>query len=115
MFRIKEFITAQGRNPFARWFSKLTMDQSTRVQAVLARVSEGLSRDTKHIGEGVYELRIHTGPGYRIYFGRDGKDLIILLIGGDKSSQQRDIDRAQGFWRAHLAGEGDVADRKQGR
>ena len=115
MYRVKEYITKQGRRPFQRWFRRLTTDQSTRVQSALMRVSEGLLRDTRHVGEGVYELRLHTGPGYRIYFGMDGKDLIILLIGGDKSSQQRDIDRAQGFWRAHLAGEGDVADRKQGR
>ena len=115
MYQIREYITEQGRNPFRRWLKKLTKQQAARLGQVLVRVSNGLLRDTKHVGDGVYELRLHMGPGYRIYFGRDGKDLIILLIGGDKSSQQRDIDRAQRYWRAHLAGEGDVADRKQGR
>lgn len=114
MYQIREYITEQGRNPFQRWLKRLAKQQAARIGQVLVRVSNGQLRDTKHVGDGVYELRLHIGPGYRIYFGRDGKDLIILLIGGDKSSQQRDIDRAQRFWRAHLAGEGDVADRKQG-
>ena len=115
MYQIREYITEQGRSPFRRWFRKLTTQQADRVEDVLVRVSDGILGDTKHVGEGVYELRLHTGPGYRIYFGREGDELVILLIGGDKSSQQRDIQRAQRFWRAHLAGEGDVADRKQGR
>jgi len=99
MFRVKEYITEQGRSPFERWYSRLTLDQATRVGQALARMVEGLLRDTKHVGEGVYELRLHTGPGFRIYFGRDGHELIILLVGGDKSSQTRDIRQAQRFWR----------------
>ena len=112
MYRVKEYITKQGRNPFQRWLKKLTGVHAARVETVLARVRDGLLRDTKHMGNGVYELRLHAGPGYRIYFGRRGQDLIILLIGGDKSSQQRDIDRAQRFWRALLDGDGDVVERK---
>ena len=112
MYRVKEYITEQGRRPFHRWLKKLTGVQAARVETALARIRDGLLRDTKHMGNGVYELRFHAGPGYRIYFGRKGKDLIILLIGGDKSSQQRDIDRAQRFWRALLDGDGDVVERK---
>ena len=115
MYRIREYITEQGRNPFQRWFRKLTKQQANRVNTALSRMITGQLQDTKHVGEGVYELRLHMGPGYRIYFGRDGARLIILLIGGDKSSQQRDIRRSQGFWRAHLAGEGNAADRQQDR
>ena len=85
------------------------------MEDVLVRVSDGILGDTKHVGEGVYELRLHTGPGYRIYFGREGDELVILLIGGDKSSQQRDIQRAQRFWRAYLCGDGDIAAMKRDR
>lgn len=112
MFQIKEYITARGRNPFRRWVSKLAKPQAARLGRVLVRMNKGLLRDTKHVGEGVHEFRIHTGPGYRIYYGRDGDDLIILLVGGDKSSQQRDIRRAQGFWRAYLKGVGDITELK---
>lgn len=98
MFQVKEYITARGRSPFRRWFDKLTEDQSDRVNTALSRFTKGSLRDTKHVGNGVYEFRIHTGPGYRIYFGRDGEELIILLIGGDKSSQRRDVDKAKRFW-----------------
>lgn len=113
MYQIKEYITAQGRSPFRRWLRKLTNGQRSKVQTAIRYMRRGLLRDTKYVGGGVYELRLHTGPGYRIYFGRDGEEFIILLVGGDKSSQRRDIPRAQGFWRAHLAGEGDVADSMQ--
>lgn len=112
MFQVKEYITAQGRSPFHRWYGRLTEQLASRVTRALIRVSRGLLGDTKYVGEGVYELRLHTGPGYRIYYGRDGDDLIILLVGGDKSSQQRDIRRAQGFWRAYLKGVGDITELK---
>lgn len=115
MYRVKEYITEQGRNPFQRWLKRLAKQQAARIGQVLVRVSNGLLRDTKHVGDGVYELRLHIGPGYRIYFGRDGEDLIILLIGGDKSSQQRDIDRAQRYWREYRRRVGDDADSMQNR
>lgn len=113
MFQVKEYITARGRSPFRRWFDKLTEDQGSKVQTAIRYMRQGLFRDTKYVGGGVFELRLHTGPGYRIYFGRDGDEFIILLVGGDKSSQRRDIPRAQEYWRAHLAGEGDVTDSMQ--
>ena len=99
MYRVKEYITEQGRNPFQRWFRKLTADQGDRVNTALSRMITGQLQDTKHVGNGVYELRLHMGPGFRIYYGHDGKELIVLLIGGDKSSQRRNIDQAQRFWR----------------
>jgi putative addiction module killer protein len=57
--------------------------------------------DVRSVGDGVQELRIHFGPGYRVYFGRVGDAVIILLCGGDKGSQDRDIERAQEYWRDH--------------
>lgn len=71
MFQVKEYITAQGRNPFRRWFRKLTTDQTARVLSELRRLSEGRTRDSRHLGGGVYELRLHMGPGFRIYYGRE--------------------------------------------
>ena len=57
--------------------------------------------DTRSVGEGVQELRIPFGAGYRVYFGREGDGIVILLCGGDKSTQTRDIERAQDYWRDH--------------
>ncbi len=115
MYQIREYITEQGWSPFQRWLKKLTLDQGTKVQSALRRLRRGWIRGTKHVGNGVFELRMHAGPGYRIYFGRDGKDLIILLIGGDKSGQQRDIDRAQRYWREYRRRVGDDADSMRNR
>jgi len=67
----------------------------------IARLREGNFGDAKPIGEGVHELRVHHGPGYRIYFGRQGRAVVILLCGGDKQTQPRDIARAKRYWRAH--------------
>ena len=69
--------------------------------AQVDRLRLGLAGDWKSIGEGVFELRVHEGRGYRVYFGRDGKALVILLCGGDKSTQRRDIDLARAYWRAY--------------
>ena len=98
MIQIKEYITSQGRSPFARWFRKLPATHAARVNTALTRLSMGQSVDTKHVGDGVHEYRIHMRPGYRLYFGRAGSELIILLIGGDKSSQPRDIANAKRLW-----------------
>lgn len=98
MFQIKEYITSQGRSPFARWFRKLPAAHAARVNTALNRLGMGHSVDTKHVGDRVYEYRIHIRPGYRVYFGRAGGELIILLVGGDKSSQPRDIANAQRLW-----------------
>jgi putative addiction module killer protein len=77
---------------FADWIGKLA---DRKAQAMIAkrivRLQSGLSGDTKAVGEGVMEARIHFGPGYRLYYLRRGSELIVLLCGGDKSSQDRDI------------------------
>ena len=64
----------------------------------MARLRLGNFGDSKSVGEGVLELRIDHGPGYRIYFGRDGSDVVILLLGGDKRSQSKDIETARVYW-----------------
>ena len=81
---------------FARWLGGLR-DRAARarISIRLVRISAGLLGDVKSVGEGVSELRIDTGPGYRLYFIRDGDAVVILLCGGDKDSQPRDIARAK--------------------
>jgi len=76
-------------------------DQQTRsrIRQRLARVRLGNFGDARSVGEGVQELRIPFGPGFRVYFGREGDWVVILLCGGDKSTQARDIERAQDYWR----------------
>lgn len=81
---------------FASWLDALRdIHARARVQARIERMATGNFGDMKAVGEGVSELRIDYGPGYRIYFTKRGSQLIILLVGGDKSSQRRDIQTAQ--------------------
>jgi putative addiction module killer protein len=91
--------TANGREPFRDWFLSL-QDARVRqkIEARLARVRSGNFGDCHFVGSGVVELRVHFGPGYRIYFGRLGNQVIVLLAGGDKQSQTKDIERAQIYW-----------------
>ena len=91
-----------GDEPFTEWLNGLR-DSTTRRRILkrLLRVENGHYGDYKPVGEGVYELRLFFGPGYRIYFGEDGDKLVILLIGGDKGSQSRDIQRAQLYWQEY--------------
>ncbi|TKJ09424.1 type II toxin-antitoxin system RelE/ParE family toxin [Halomonas sp. 15WGF] len=83
-------------NTYRRWERKL---RDSRAKALIAarifRLANGLAGDVKPVGQGISELRIHHGPGYRVYFKQRGNELVILLCGGDKSTQQNDIDTAQ--------------------
>jgi len=98
VIEVREFQTDEGDAPFANWFDSLSAGGANRVMITLRRMRQGNLGDHKGVGEGVLEHRIHDGPGYRIYFGRDGKKLIILLGGGTKKRQQRDIAAAQRLW-----------------
>ncbi|NWK96527.1 addiction module antitoxin RelB [Sphingobium lactosutens] len=81
---------------FSEWFDGLRdVKAKSKIAGRIARVEIGLMGDVKSVGDGVSEMRIDYGPGYRLYFTRRGKQLIILLIGGDKGSQQRDIAKAK--------------------
>ena len=97
-----------GSEPFTKWLSNL---KDRRAQALirirLNRLMVGNPGDSKSIGEGVFELRITNGPGYRVYFGNDGEKLVIILAGGDKSTQSRDIRRAKQFWADYRKGKND--------
>ena len=75
--------------------------RATASASVSLESASATSVTPRAVGDGVQELRIHFGPGYRVYFGREGDALVILLCGGDKGSQDRDIERAQEYWRDH--------------
>lgn len=102
MLTVREYLTPDGTNPFRDWLVRLDTQPRARIQARVLRFSTGNLGDHKHVGAGLWEARVMFGPGYRIYFGKDGRDLILLLLGGDKSSQSRDISRAQQFWKDYL-------------
>ena len=87
-----------GVSPFGRWFDDLNHRAAQRVTTALYRMRQGNFSNVKGVGKGVFEFRINYGPGYRIYFGKDGARIVILLGGGDKSSQQNDISAAQRRW-----------------
>lgn len=99
---IREYLTADGKSPFREWLDSLTVAVRARVQARVLRFESGNLGDHKTVGSGVLEARVMFGPGYRIYFGKDGNTIIVLLAGGDKGSQAKDISRAQGFWGDYL-------------
>lgn len=96
---ILHYRTMEGRFPYREWVESIA-DKKARA-AVLARVDRlafGAFGDWKATGEGVCELRVHLGPGYRVYFGREGKAAVILLCGGEKDSQNSDIKQAKEYW-----------------
>jgi putative addiction module killer protein len=99
---VREYQTPDGKNPFRHWLDSLARPVRARIQARVLRFELGNLGDHKDVGKGVYEGRVMFGPGYRIYFGKDGHSIIVLLAGGDKGSQAKDIARAQGFWRDYL-------------
>ena len=101
MIELLEYRDERGRSPFGRWLTRLDRYAAARIAIALERMAEGNFGDVKSVGEGVLERRITFGPGYRIYFGRDGETLIILLAGGDKSRQQRDIEDARTRWQRY--------------
>ena len=101
MVEIREYIDDRGRSPFGRWFDGLDARAAARVRTALARMEAGNLSNVRGVGSGVLECRIHAGPGYRVYFGRDGETLIVLLGGGTKERQQKDIEDARDLWQEY--------------
>ena len=91
MITIREYIDSEDRSPYAKWFNRLNAPAAAKVVTALARMEHCNFSNTKRIGGGVLECRIDCGPGYRIYFGRDGDSIVVLLGGGTKKRQQNDI------------------------
>jgi len=98
MLVLFEYVQADDSCPFAEWFSGLNKAAAAKVSVALERMESGNLGDHKSVGQGVIERRINFGPGYRIYFGRDGDTLIVLVGGGTKSRQNKDIKNAQETW-----------------
>jgi putative addiction module killer protein len=99
-FEIREY-SETGRSPFAEWFDELDPVTAARVDRYIRRLESGNFGAAKVLREGVSELRLDFGPGYRVYFGRDGKTLIILLGGGSKRRQDADIATAIARWQRY--------------
>jgi putative addiction module killer protein len=96
MLAIRYYVGPGGSQPFAAWFTDLEPVARAKVTSAIARMEQGNLSNVKSVGEGVLEYRIDFRPGY--YFGRDGETLVILLCGGTKKRQQRDIDAAHTCW-----------------
>lgn len=96
---VREYVALNGVSPFREWFLGLSGAAKEAVVAAVDRMELGNLGDTKSVGGGVLERRIHRGPGYRVYFGRDGGQLILLLGGSTKRHQGRAIRHAQACWR----------------
>lgn len=92
---VLEYLDSDRRSPFGRWFDGLDAQAAAKVAIALARIGQTNLSNVKGVGGGVLEYRIDFGPGYRIYLGRDGDAIVILLGGGTKQRQQRDISTAQ--------------------
>ena len=96
--RVLEYLDPQSRSPFAAWFEGLTAVASAKVAAALYQLVAGNWSNVKGVGAGVFERKIDAGPGYRIYFGKDGNRLVILLGGSTKQRQQQAIETAKERW-----------------
>lgn len=99
---ILTYRTSAGNEPFTDWLNNLR-DSSTRRRILrrMRRLEHGHYGDAKSVGGGVRELRFFFGAGYRVYFAEDGDTIIVLLCGGDKSNQRRDILKAQAYWQEY--------------
>lgn len=99
MIEIRYYKISDGKAPFIDWLEKLK-DRAARakIKVRIDRLLRGLFGDTKSVGSGVEEMRIDFSPGYRVYFGRISGAIILLLCGGSKGQQRRDIERAKKYW-----------------
>jgi putative addiction module killer protein len=98
--QVQIYTDGRGRRPLEDWLTGLRDIRARAViRARVARLEAGNLGDCRPVGQGVQELRIHHGPGYRLYFAEAGAALILLLCGGSKATQRRDIGRAKRFWK----------------
>ncbi len=103
---IQEFLDATGRSPFARWFGGLNAVAAARVTVALTRLRQRNFSNVEGVGGSVYEIKIDFGPGYRIYFGKNGARIVILLGGSAKKRQAAAISAAQAAWAEYKRGRG---------
>jgi putative addiction module killer protein len=98
MIEVREYLDTKGRSLYAEWFDGLNAEAAAKVTTAVTRISLGNFSNVEGVGSGVLEYKLDFGPGYRIYFGKDGETLVILLGGGTKRRQQRDINAALANW-----------------
>jgi putative addiction module killer protein len=101
MIAVREYVDAADRNAYRKWFDGLDVAAAAKVAVALERIAQGHQSSIEPVGEGVSEYKIDWGPGYRIYFGKDGGQLVILLGGGSKKRQNEDIEEAKAAWREY--------------
>lgn len=89
--------TERAKQPFTEWRTRLGLEERATVDARIERVKQGLMGDCKSVGDGVFELRIHVGPGFRVYFAWVDNKMVLLLCGGCKSTQTKDIGKAKEY------------------
>ena len=99
MTKVTQYETGNGKVPFAEWFDSLGAKAAAKVTSATTRMELGNFGDHKSVGGGVWERRINFEKGYRIYYTKDGEDLVLLFCGGMKSRQQADIDEAKQYWK----------------
>ncbi len=97
--KILIYKTRTGHEPFIEWLEKLDKSTQIKIRKRISRIEIGNLGDYKAVISGVFELRLFFGPGYRIYFGMHGYTVVILLCGGDKSSQEKDVKKAIDYWK----------------
>ena len=102
-YEIAEYTNNSDKNLFRDWFFSLDAKAAAKVTAAIARLENGNTSNVKSVGSGVYEYRFNFGPGYRVYFAYDGKNIILLLAGGSKQRQSKDIETAKARWVDHKA------------
>jgi putative addiction module killer protein len=97
---VQNYLKAEGTSPFEEWLDSLQDSKTvSKIKKRLRRVELGNLGDYRSVGVGVYEIKIDYGPGYRVYFGQIGLTIVLLLCGGDKSTQEQDISQAKKYWR----------------
>ncbi len=102
MIQVVLFESSNGRSPFKDWIESINDIQTVaRIRARIDRLYRGTWGDFKALGDEIFEMRFYFGSGYRVYFGKKGKEIVILLTGGDKSSQSKDIAKAKVYWAAY--------------
>lgn len=97
---VRRYLTESGKDVFGEWLKDLADDRArAKIDARVLRLAVGNFGDCKALREGILELRVDWGPGYRVYFAKEGRSIVILLCGGDKRRQSTDIERAIGYWK----------------
>ena len=102
MKKVEMLQLPNGKTPFEEWFKKLSFEEEVRIDNYVKRLAAGgAKKNIRALGDSVFEIKINYGPGFRVYFGEIDSTIILLLLGGNKSTQKRDIKKAKEYWRSY--------------